>query len=164
MKSINMILMKAKFKHYKNIKREREQEQDLDLNNPAPKCMANASFYRPKFRTIDLMTNCWVGDQLLTWWQSLSSCLNKTVLLTSEFKQTWIMKVLGNCLSFSRKKKLRSFGLLELKIWAKHWTVSRLQDRFGLLRCCYNLDLKMAFLYLGLLMKVLGLCLSFPSI
>jgi len=58
MKSINMILMKAKLKHYKNIKREREQEQDLDLNNQAPKCMANASFYRPKFRTIDLMINC----------------------------------------------------------------------------------------------------------
>jgi len=34
MKSINMILIKAKFKHYKNIEREREreqeQEQDLD--------------------------------------------------------------------------------------------------------------------------------------
>jgi hypothetical protein len=53
-----MILMKVKLKHYKNIKREREQEQELDLNNQAPKCMANASFYSPKFRTIDLMTNC----------------------------------------------------------------------------------------------------------
>jgi len=58
MKSINMILMKAKLKHYKNIKREREQEKDLDLNNQALKCMENASFYRPKFETIDLMTNC----------------------------------------------------------------------------------------------------------
>jgi len=58
MKSINMILMKAKLKHYKNIKREREQEQDLDLNNQAPKCMANTFFNRPKFGTIDLMTNC----------------------------------------------------------------------------------------------------------
>jgi len=28
MKSINMILMKAKFKHYKNIKRERERERE----------------------------------------------------------------------------------------------------------------------------------------
>ena len=52
--------MKAKLKHYKNIKkeREREQEQDLDLNNQAPKCMANASFYWSKFETIDLMSNC----------------------------------------------------------------------------------------------------------
>jgi len=30
MKSINMILMKAKLKHYKNIKREREQEQEQE--------------------------------------------------------------------------------------------------------------------------------------
>jgi hypothetical protein len=59
----------------------------------------------------------------------------------------------------SRKKKLRSFGLLELEIWAEHWTVSGLQDKFGLLHCCYNLDLKTAFLNLGLYMKVVGLCL-----
>jgi hypothetical protein len=59
MKNINIILMKAKLKHYKNImrEREREQDQDLDLNHQALKCMANASFYRPKFKTIDLMTN-----------------------------------------------------------------------------------------------------------
>ena len=57
MKSINKILMKAKLKNYKKYK-EREQEQVLDLNNQAPKCMVNASFYRPKFGTIDLMTNC----------------------------------------------------------------------------------------------------------
>jgi len=58
MKGINKRLMKAKLKHYKNIKREREREQehDLDLKIRMPKCMANASFYRSKFRTIDLMT------------------------------------------------------------------------------------------------------------
>jgi hypothetical protein len=56
MKGINKRLMKAKLKHYKNIKRE--QEHDLDLKTKMPKCMANASFYRPKFETIDLMTNC----------------------------------------------------------------------------------------------------------
>ena len=51
--------MKVKLKIYKKYKeREREQEKVLDLNNQAPKCMLNASFYRPKFRTIDLMTNC----------------------------------------------------------------------------------------------------------
>jgi hypothetical protein len=64
----------------------------------------------------------------------------------------------------SREKILRSFGLLELEIWTEHETVSGLQDWFGLLCCCYNLDLKTAFLNLGLHMKVLGLCLSFPSI
>ena len=56
MKSINKILIKAKLKNYKKYK-EREQEQVLDMNNQAPKCMANAFFYRPKFGTIDLMTN-----------------------------------------------------------------------------------------------------------
>ena len=49
--------MKAKLKNYKKYN-EREQEQVLNLNNQAPKCIANASFYRPKFETINLMTNC----------------------------------------------------------------------------------------------------------
>jgi hypothetical protein len=53
-----------------------------------PKYMANASFYRPKFGTIDLLTNCWVGGHILTWWQSLSSCLPKTSLITLEFEHT----------------------------------------------------------------------------
>jgi hypothetical protein len=57
-KGINKRLMKEKLKHYKNIKREREQEHDLDLKTKMPKYMANGSFYRPKFGTIDLMTNC----------------------------------------------------------------------------------------------------------
>ena len=63
MKGINLILMKAKLRHYK----VREQEHDLDLKTKMPKCMANDSFYRPKFGTIDLMTNCLVGCHLLTW-------------------------------------------------------------------------------------------------
>ena len=50
--------MKAKLKNYKKIYKEREEGQILDLNHQAPKYMANASFYRPKFRIIDLMTNC----------------------------------------------------------------------------------------------------------
>jgi hypothetical protein len=48
--------------------KEREQEQDLYLKTKMPKCMANAFFYRLKFRTIDLMTNYRVSGQLLTWW------------------------------------------------------------------------------------------------
>ena len=62
MKGINNILIKANLKHYK----ERKQEHDLDMKIKMLKCMANASFYRSKFRTIDLMTNCLVGDHLLT--------------------------------------------------------------------------------------------------
>jgi hypothetical protein len=57
MKGINKRLMKAKLKHYKKYK-EREQEHDLDMKLKMPKHMANASFYRPKFETIDLMINC----------------------------------------------------------------------------------------------------------
>jgi hypothetical protein len=36
---------------------KREQEHDLDLKTKMPKYMENASFYRPKFETIDLLTN-----------------------------------------------------------------------------------------------------------
>ena len=126
--------------------------------------MANASFYRLKFGTIDLMTNCWMRGHILTWWQSLSFCLNKMLLLMSEFKQIYVMKVLENYLRFpAKKKKINAFRFLELEICAEHLTMSGLQDRFRLLRCCYNLNLKTTFLNLGLLMKVLGLCRSFLS-
>ena len=131
MKSINKRLILTKLKQ--NIKRD--QEHDLDLKTKMPKYMANASFYRPKFGTIDLMTNCWVGGHILTWWHSLSSFLNKTSLLTSEFEHIVFMKVLRNCLSFS-KKKIGAFGLLKLETWAEHWTMSGLQDRFKLLFWC----------------------------
>ena len=53
MKSINLILMKAKHKQYK----ERKQEHDLDLNTKMPKYMENVSLHRPKIRTIDLLSN-----------------------------------------------------------------------------------------------------------
>ena len=66
--------------------------------------MANASLYRPNFGIIDLINNCWVGDQILTWWKSLSSNLNKTSLLTSELEPPLLMKILGNSLSFPGKK------------------------------------------------------------
>jgi hypothetical protein len=69
------------------------------------KCMANASFYKLKFETIDLMTNYWVGGHLLTWWQPLSFCLNKTSFLMSKFEQIVFMKVLGICLWFSKKQE-----------------------------------------------------------
>jgi hypothetical protein len=100
---------------------KREQEQVLDLNNQAPKCMANASFYRPKFGTIDLMTNCWVGGQLLTWWKSLSSCLNKTSLLASELEPPILMKVIGNFLIFPGKK---IEVIWTSKTWDIGWTLN----------------------------------------
>jgi len=105
-----------------------------------PKCMANASFYRPKFGTIDLMTNCWVGGHILTWWQSLSSCLNKTSLLTLEFEQIVFMKVLGNCLRFPTKKnrcilisRTQDMGWTLNSVWAaRQIQTSLLMLRFGL--------------------------------
>ena len=57
MKNINKRLTKAKLKHYQNTKKKK-QEYDLDLKTKMPKCMTSAFFYRKKFRTIDLMTNC----------------------------------------------------------------------------------------------------------
>jgi hypothetical protein len=82
--------------------------------------MANASFYRLQFGTIDLMTNYLVGGHILTWWQSLSSCLNKMSLLTSEFEQ--IVHESSRKLSqLSKKtKRIGAFGLLQLEIWAEH--------------------------------------------
>ena len=104
MKSINKKLMKAKLKNYKkNIKRK-IKSTSLILTTKPTKSMANASFYRPKFGIIDLMTNCWVGGQLLTWWKSISSCLNKKQMLASERGPDVQMKVLGNSLSFPEKK------------------------------------------------------------
>ena len=107
----------------KNIKREREREQNqvLDLSNQALKCMANASFYRLKFRTIDLINNCWVGGHILTWWQSLSSCLNKTSLLISELEPSVLMKVLENYLIFPRKK---IEVIWTSRTWDMGWTLN----------------------------------------
>ena len=71
------------------------------------KYMANASFYRLKFGTIDWLKNYLVGGQPLTcllvfdivgW--LLYCWLAKTSLLTSEFEPIIFMKDVGNCLSF----------------------------------------------------------------
>jgi hypothetical protein len=125
--------------------------------------MANASFYRPKFETIDLMTNCWVGGHILTSWQSLSSCLNKTSLLTLEFEQIVLMKVLGNCLSFPTKKnqciwtsRTRDMGWTLNSVWA----AGQIQTSPLLLQFELENDLFESWTPI----KVLGLCLSFPSI
>jgi hypothetical protein len=130
--------------------KEREQEQDLNLKTKMSKCMANAFFYRLKFRTIDLMTNYWVGGHLLTWWQPLSFCLNKKVITNIIIWTDNIHESSRNLSQLSKKIRMSSFGLLELEIWAKHWTVSKLQDTFRLLFCCYNLNLKTTVLNLGL--------------
>jgi hypothetical protein len=71
-----------------------------------PKCMANASFYRPKFGIIDLMNNKRVGGQPFTWWLTLNFVGRpKTSLLTSEFEMIFCMKVLVICLIFPTKQE-----------------------------------------------------------
>jgi len=125
--------------------------------------MANAFIYRPKFKTIDLKTNCWVGGHILTWWQSLSSCLNKMSFLTLEFEQIVHMKVLGNYLIFLKKNieviwtsRTRDMGWTLNNVWA----VRQIRTSSLLLQFRLENDLFKSWTP----MKVLGLCLSFPSI
>jgi hypothetical protein len=60
--------------------KEREQEQDLDLKTKMLKYMVNASFYRLKFGTIDLITNYWVGGHLLTWWLAIDLLVGQNII------------------------------------------------------------------------------------
>jgi len=76
-----------------NIIKYKEREQDLNLKTKMSKCMANASFYGLKFRTIDLMIN-FVG-RILT-----SLLLLQFELENGRFESWTLMKVLGLCLSF----------------------------------------------------------------
>ena len=52
------------------------------------------------------------------------------------FKSWTLHESSGKLSQLSKKIRIGTFGLLELKIWAEHWTMSRLQDKFWLLRCC----------------------------
>jgi hypothetical protein len=61
--------------------------------------------------------------------------LAKTSLLTLEFEPFVPWKLWAIVLAFQQKNQ-SSFGLLELKIWTENRTVSKLHDRFWLLRCC----------------------------
>jgi len=76
-----------------------------------PKCMANASFYRLKFETIDLMTHYLVGGQPLTWWLVIDivgwllTLLAGQNVIANELELIVLMKVVGNCLSFPSKEK-----------------------------------------------------------
>jgi hypothetical protein len=64
MKSISKRLNKQNL----NITKYKERARTWSWSETKmPKSMANASFYRPKFGTIDLLTNCWVGGHILTW-------------------------------------------------------------------------------------------------
>jgi len=73
--------------------------------------MANASFYRLKFRTIDWLTNYLVGGQPLTWWLVfdivgwlLILLAGQNIIANIRIRAHCIMKVVGDCLSFFLKK------------------------------------------------------------
>ena len=81
--------------------------------------MANASFYRLKFRTFDWLTNYLVGGQPLIWWLvfDIVGCwlltllvgywycwLAKTSLLTSKFESFILWKLWTIFLDFQQKK------------------------------------------------------------
>jgi len=138
------------------------QEYDLDLKTKMSKCMENASFYKLKFRTIDLMTNCWVGGHLFDLVTTLIFLSEQNIIGNIRIWTDSLHESFGKLSQLSNKTRMSSFGLLELEIWVEHWTVFGLQDRFRRLFCCYNLNLKTVVLNLGLFMKFLGLCLRFP--
>ena len=69
------------------------------------KCVANASFYRLKFRTIDLMTNCWVGGHLFDLVTTLIFLYEQKVIANIRIWKIFFMKVLGNCLCFPKNQE-----------------------------------------------------------
>jgi hypothetical protein len=94
--------------------KEREQEQDLNLKTKCLNVWQMPPFIGKKFKTIDLMTNYWVGGHLLT----------TTIIFLSE--QNIIVNVIiwtdslhessGHLSQLSNKIRMSSFGLLEHKI------------------------------------------------
>ena len=78
--------------------------------------MANASFYRLIFKTIDLVTNYWVGGQLLTWWLAIDLLAGQNLIVNIRI---WIDSPHESCenlSSLSNKKWMSSFGLLKPEI------------------------------------------------
>jgi len=146
MKGINKRLMKAKLKHYK----KRESKNMILIWKS--RCL-NALQISP-FISQNL--------KLLIWWLIVEwvTTLDLVTILIFLSEQNIITNVRiwtdyihtssRKLSQLSNKKRIGAFGLLELEIWAEQWIVSGIQDRFWLLRCCYNLNLKMALLNLGL--------------
>jgi len=96
-----------------------KQEDDFDLKNKMTKYMANAFFYRLRFRTIDWLTKKIVGGQPLIWWLvfDIVGCLvidivgwllillvGQNIIANIRIWALCSMKAMGNCLSFPTKK------------------------------------------------------------
>ena len=56
--------------------------------------MVNTSFYKLKFKSIDLTTNYWVGDQLLTWWLVINLLVGQNNIANIEI---WIDGLHESC-------------------------------------------------------------------
>jgi len=117
--------------------------------------MANAFFYRLRFRTTDWLTKKIVGGQPLIWLLvfDIVGCwfltlladywycwLAKTSLLTLELESIVVIKVVGDCLSFPTKKpeliwtsRTQDMSLTPNNVWAAgHILTSLLLLRFEL--------------------------------
>jgi hypothetical protein len=86
-----------------------------------PKCVANASFYRLKFRTIDLMTNCWVGGHLFDLVTTLIFLSEQNINANIRIWTDSLHESSGKLSPLFKKTRMSSFGLLELEIWVEHW-------------------------------------------
>jgi hypothetical protein len=88
------------------------------------KYMANASFYRLKFGTIDWLTNYLVGGQPLTWWLvfNIVGCwllillVGQNIITNIRIRAPFTHESCGQLSQLFNKKNQSSFGLLELKI------------------------------------------------
>jgi hypothetical protein len=88
------------------------------------KYMANTSFYRLKFGTIDWLTNYLVGGQPLIWWLvfDIVGCwllillAGQNVISNIKIRAHCTYESCGQLSQLSNKKNQSSFGLLELKI------------------------------------------------
>ena len=90
-------------------KRKRSRARSC-LKTKMPKCMANASFYRPKYGTIDLMTNCWVGLDLVTLFIFLSA---ENIIANTRIWIDSLHKSSGKLSQLSNKTRIGTFVLLE---------------------------------------------------
>jgi hypothetical protein len=94
-----------------------------------------------------------ISGQLLTWWIDLKFLSGWNVIANIRI---WTSGLHESC-----GKKMSSFGLLELEIWTKHWTISGLQEKFRLLFGFYDLNLKITDLNCGLLWMFWDYVLAF---
>jgi len=136
------------------------------------KYIANAFFYRLRFRTIDWLTKKIVGGQPLIWWLVfdivgywlLILLAGQNIIANIRIWALCFMKAVGNYLSFPTKKKSELIWISRTQdmSWKPNsvWAAEQVSTSPLLLR----FELENDKIESWTLMIVLGLCLSFPSI